>query len=133
MNSWSYYKKHFAWINFSHLVPLTIKRIILFLSSECLLVCCVYRSSLESRFKETGSHVRIGAQEPGKFQFYGSELSFPSYIAECTLFASVYISILPPPPTVLRLLAFGFPLKNYFCDNVMWFAKYCLCSIPGFC
>lgn len=118
MNSWSYYKKHFAWINFSHLVPLTIKRIILFLSSECLLVCCVYRSSLESRFKETGSHVRIGAQEPGKFQFYGSELSFPSYIAECTLFASVYISILPPPRLCWDYWLLAFHWKITFV--IMW-------------
>lgn len=63
------------------------------------------------------------AQELGKFQFHGSELkSFPSYIAESTSFAFVHNYVLSSL-TVLRLLAVGFPLKNYFCDDVMWFAK----------
>lgn len=129
MNSWLFYKKYFSSINFS------LQSNKLF----CFWVLSFYWSAVpvvvhwKAGLKETGRPCKIRAQELGKFPIlWFRTLSFPSYIAECTLFASVYISVLPPM-TVLRLLAFGFPLKNDFCGNVVWFAKYCICSIPGFC
>lgn len=74
MNSWSFYKKYFPWINFSHLQS---NKLLCFWSLSCwsaVHVVVYWKAGL----KKQEGHVRIRAQELGKFQFYGSELSlFP--------------------------------------------------------
>lgn len=79
MNSWSLIKTIFLGLIFLHLILLAVKRCILFLSSEPLLVCCVCSPSLEKAGrKQQESCVGMGAQERGQFQFYGLDPSlFP--------------------------------------------------------
>lgn len=95
MNFCSFYRKHFAWYNFSLLNTKYYQKIC-FLSSELLLVCCVYSISLENGLKETGRPCKNGSSELREFLFHGLEpQSFPSYIAESTSFASVHTTFSP--------------------------------------
>lgn len=118
MNSWSSYKKHFAWISFSHWVPPTIKKIILFLSSELLLVCWVCSSSLESRLKETGRPRKNWSSGAGKIPILWFRTVFSLLHCRMHIVCICAYQCFSPTPTVLRLLALAFHWK--MTSVVMW-------------
>lgn len=127
MNSWSFRRSIFLGLIFLHLILLAVKRCILFLSSEPLLVCCVCSPSLEKAGrKKQKSCVGMGAQERENSSFM---VQIPVFsLLHCRKHIVCICAFqCSSTPTVLRLLAVGFPLKNYFCGNVC-FAKYCICS-----
>lgn len=97
MNSWSYYKKHFAWINFSHLVPPTIKK-----KSFCFWVLSVSWSavSIEVHWKaglkkqEAMSELELRNQE--NFNFMVQNCLFPPTLQNAHCLHLCILVFFPP-------------------------------------